>query len=237
MHEASLWPSDVEISALSILHSPEKFLPLFVDRYQDRFIWLTVDGDGRIVYSSRSVEQELGYAPSELTGRSIFEIIQGGGETDSSLDLAALRSKTTTSQSLCLVDAQGQNKSMCLHSAAVDEQGHFIGFVLLAVPESSPTNHGIEDEASVQRAVALAETLTPTERQVVDLVVDGYMNKTMAKMLGVAVRTIEARRARAASKLKVRSLPELVQTWMLVRRANRSGEPFQNGYAAAGRES
>lgn len=221
---------------MSILHSPEKFLPLFVDRYQDQFVWLTLDSKGQIVYSSRSVQRELGYSPADLAGRSIFEFLQGGDEASTSLDLAALRDKATASQSLRLIDAHGCTKTMCLHAAAVDEQGRFTGFVILAVPESRPQTLGHDDDAAVQRALALAETLTPTERQVVDLVVDGYMNKTMAKMLGVAVRTIEARRARAASKLQVRSLPELVQVWMLVRRAGHAGNTIPTSPPVTGRE-
>ena len=61
-------------------------------------------------------------------------------------------------------------------------------------------------------------SLTPVEFQVIDMVVDGNMNKTMALTLGVAVRTIESRRARAMAKLETKTLSELVQSWVHVRR-------------------
>lgn len=62
-----------------------------------------------------------------------------------------------------------------------------------------------------------AASLSLGERQVVELAIDGHMNKAMARMLGVAVRTIEARRARAMQKLGVRSISELVRVWLVYR--------------------
>lgn len=55
--------------------------------------------------------------------------------------------------------------------------------------------------------------LTDSEKMVVELVVNGDMNKTISKKLGIALRTVESRRSRAMSKLGVRTLPELVKLW------------------------
>jgi two-component system, LuxR family, response regulator FixJ len=53
--------------------------------------------------------------------------------------------------------------------------------------------------------------LTPPERQVLELVISGYPNKTIASKLGVSRRAVEDRRARLMEKLEVDSLPELVR--------------------------
>jgi len=65
---------------------------------------------------------------------------------------------------------------------------------------------------SVRRTTAIAaiDSLTPQERQVMDLMMSGLSNKAMAKKLDVSIRTIESRRQRVFRKLNAKSLPELV---------------------------
>lgn len=57
---------------------------------------------------------------------------------------------------------------------------------------------------------ALAEALTPRERQVFLLVVRGKLNKQIAHELGTTERTIKAHRHQVMEKMRVRSLAELV---------------------------
>ncbi|MGI9518964.1 MAG: PAS domain-containing protein [Pirellulaceae bacterium] len=62
--------------------------------------------------------------------------------------------------------------------------------------------------------VALLETLTPRERQIMHLIVDGQPNKTIAKHLGISQRTVEKHRERVMKKLEVRNIPDLVRLAM-----------------------
>lgn len=55
------------------------------------------------------------------------------------------------------------------------------------------------------------ETLTPAEREVLDLIVDGEPNKAIAMKLDVSVRTVEVRRQSIFSKMQADSLAELVR--------------------------
>ncbi len=57
----------------------------------------------------------------------------------------------------------------------------------------------------------LLERLSENERKVMDLLVAGEMNKTIAKQLGVALRTVEQRRHDLLQKLGVDSLAALVR--------------------------
>jgi len=59
-------------------------------------------------------------------------------------------------------------------------------------------------------------SLTPRERQVLDLVTAGKPNKVMAGDLGVSQRTIEIHRARVMEKMQARSLAQLVRMLMEV---------------------
>ena len=67
----------------------------------------------------------------------------------------------------------------------------------------------LQSELDVLRAHVAA--LTPRERQVFGLVVQGRINKQIAFALGSTERTIKAHRRRVMEKMNVRSLAELVR--------------------------
>lgn len=69
------------------------------------------------------------------------------------------------------------------------------------------------DEAAhnAQEILARIATLTPREREVFDLVVEGKQSKVIAYELGASTRTIEVHRGRMMDKLKAQSLQELVR--------------------------
>jgi len=55
------------------------------------------------------------------------------------------------------------------------------------------------------------ETLTPREREVLDLMTQGKQNKAIAQDLSVSPRTIEIHRARVMEKMEAHSVAELVR--------------------------
>lgn len=61
-------------------------------------------------------------------------------------------------------------------------------------------------------------SLTPREREILELVTTGKPNKVMAGDLGVSQRTIEIHRARVMEKMHARSLAQLVRMLMDVQR-------------------
>jgi FixJ family two-component response regulator len=62
-----------------------------------------------------------------------------------------------------------------------------------------------------QRVLDLVASLTTRERQVLDLVVQGYLNKQIAAELGTAEKTVKVHRGRVMHKLHARSVATLVQ--------------------------
>ena len=58
------------------------------------------------------------------------------------------------------------------------------------------------------------EQLTQREREVMDLVVAGKLNKQIADELDISMKTVEAHRARVMEKMGVRTLAELVKAVM-----------------------
>ena len=79
----------------------------------------------------------------------------------------------------------------------------------------------IDQAHSQRRLLALTHqtqlnSLTNRERQVANLVVDGLANKVIAFELGISQRTVEVHRASVMSKLRVRTLPQLVKSYLKV---------------------
>jgi two-component system, LuxR family, response regulator FixJ len=53
--------------------------------------------------------------------------------------------------------------------------------------------------------------LTPREHQVLDMVVEGRLNKTIADMLNISIKTVELHRSRVMEKLQAKSLTQLIK--------------------------
>lgn len=61
---------------------------------------------------------------------------------------------------------------------------------------------------------ALFASLTPREREVLDLVVEGMSNKAVANTLGLSAKTVEVHRAKVMEKMHARSISDLVKMAM-----------------------
>lgn len=59
--------------------------------------------------------------------------------------------------------------------------------------------------------MACIEKLTPREREVVDLVVDGHTSRAIADQLGLSPKTVHVHRAEAMTKMKAGSVADLVR--------------------------
>jgi two-component system, LuxR family, response regulator FixJ len=73
-------------------------------------------------------------------------------------------------------------------------------------PAAPPASVPVDDEARTQLA-----SLTARERQVLDLVLEGQLNKTIADRLGISIKTVELHRSRVMAKMHARSIAQLVQ--------------------------
>ncbi|MER2606034.1 MAG: response regulator [Siculibacillus sp.] len=79
-----------------------------------------------------------------------------------------------------------------------------------------------QEEASVERAVERRlDSLSTREREVMELMLRGLLNKQIADDLGIAMRTVEVHRARILEKFGVRSAVELAGRLAAFRRRER----------------
>lgn len=68
-----------------------------------------------------------------------------------------------------------------------------------------------ERQIGLAEAQKSLESLTPREREVLDLITVGKANKQVAFELGISEKTVEAHRAKVMEKMAVRTLAELVR--------------------------
>jgi two-component system response regulator FixJ len=89
--------------------------------------------------------------------------------------------------------------------------------IRLAAVQSALRQRATGDEMDVKRAAANAAlaTLSERERQVLEGLVSGNPNKTIAYDLGISPRTVEVYRANLMTKMKASSLSDLVRMALL----------------------
>jgi two-component system response regulator FixJ len=68
-----------------------------------------------------------------------------------------------------------------------------------------------EQRADREEALARLERLTPREREVLALLVEGHLNKVIAGRLGISTRTAEHHRAHIMTKMQAPTLSNLVR--------------------------
>lgn len=83
-----------------------------------------------------------------------------------------------------------------------------LDLVQRAVAKNLADRQGQAERGDVRARIA---TLTPRERQVLDLVVAGEPNKGIAYRLGISEKTVETHRAHVMEKMEARSFAELMK--------------------------
>jgi two-component system response regulator FixJ len=76
---------------------------------------------------------------------------------------------------------------------------------------SSLANHPAEDRQAQNDYLARLNTLTPREKDILDGVVSGKLNKVIAYDLGISIKTVELHRSRVMSKMQASNAAELVK--------------------------
>jgi two-component system response regulator TtrR len=70
-----------------------------------------------------------------------------------------------------------------------------------------------------ERNLTLLGRLTPRERQVLDLIASGRLNKQIADDLSISIKTVEAHRANIMDKFEVRTMADLMRKFLAARTA------------------
>ena len=94
-----------------------------------------------------------------------------------------------------------------------DDQ-HLCRAVASALQQAAAARDGHRQQ---DRDRQLLERLTPRERQVVDLIGQGRLNKQIADDLAISIKTVEAHRANIMEKFEVRTMADLMRRYLNAR--------------------
>lgn len=84
--------------------------------------------------------------------------------------------------------------------------------LIAAIDDALVRNETVQRVAETGHAfAALLATLTPREREVMEMIVAGRHNRDIADEMGISTRTVEVHKARVMQKLKVDSIAQLVR--------------------------
>src|SRR5262245_18518127 len=92
------------------------------------------------------------------------------------------------------------------------------------------------DRAARRRQAEMAElrgryeSLTPREREVMELVVRGLLNKQIAGELGISEGTVKIHRGQVMEKMHAQSLADLVRMSEKLGRSHAPGSPHTSGH-------
>ncbi|MGH8672044.1 MAG: response regulator transcription factor [Burkholderiales bacterium] len=85
-----------------------------------------------------------------------------------------------------------------------------------AIQLDAENRRAIEERSAIARRL---ERLTPREREVMELIIEGRLNKVIAARLGLSSKTVEAHRAKVMEKMQTKSVSVLVKMVLSSKRA------------------
>jgi two-component system response regulator FixJ len=101
-------------------------------------------------------------------------------------------------------------------------QDELCSAVRAAVKHDANSRHDREERQEIESRLT---RLSANEQSVLELMIDGCPNKSIAVQLGIAVRTVESRRRAVFETMHVNSVARLVQDVMVLSRGRRPASP------------
>jgi len=84
--------------------------------------------------------------------------------------------------------------------------------LLRAIAQAVARHAGLRREAVEKQAIGMRlARLSPREREIMEYVIGGWLNKQIAAELGISEKTVKVHRSQVMQKLETRSLAELVR--------------------------
>jgi len=188
-----------------------------------------VDDDAAVLRSVGRLLQAAGYSVRTFSSGQDFLAHPDGGAPGcividlsmpglSGLQLQQALTKKADRRPVVFISGAGSIATSveAMKAGAVDfltkpfDASRLLGVIGAAVERDRGSRGAQLERAAVDTRLA---SLTPREREVLDLVVAGKLNKQIAAELGTAEKTVKVHRARMMRKMQVDSLAGLVRAW------------------------
>lgn len=196
-----------------LLQEPTQILLEVLELVFPDVAFFSYDRDGRFSYLSKNSLAVFQQNPHFVLGESFFSAVSDDVRNFQSQNPpCASENKRTTKPMKCqIISGKGEMVNLWLLQSPLFLGGEFIGMTGIA--------RKLAPEIQTAELLERAKMLSPRLRDVVELVVAGKMNKIIAQELGVAMRTVEARRSQAMKILKAPSHSQLVSIWLVIKQA------------------
>ena len=198
MTSASVDSGDVDALIASIHATP--FATIVTDNRQP---------DNPIIAANEPFTQLTGYSPEEILGRNCRFLAGRWTEPDAT---SALRASVANGEPI-VVELTNYKKDRSTFRNAVmiapvrDSAGNVILFVGSQMEVKATDVTGLRREHARSRIA----TLTPRQREILELVGRGFMSKQIAYMLNISVKTVETHRAQLVRALGVKSSTQAIR--------------------------
>jgi FixJ family two-component response regulator len=83
--------------------------------------------------------------------------------------------------------------------------------VISAIQEAMARQEALSEDIPLDEIIHRRETLSPRESEVMDLLVEGQINKVIGTRLGISERTVEIHKSKMMQKMGAKGLAELVR--------------------------
>lgn len=192
-----------------------------------------VDDDAMVLKSLGRLLQSAGYAVQTFSSGQDFLAHPDGGTPGcivmdlsmpglNGLDLQQALARKADRRPVVFISGQGSiaTSVAAMKAGAIDfltkpfDASRLLGVVGAAIERDLISRDGRRERAAVEARLA---SLTRREREVLERVAAGKLNKQIAAELGTAEKTVKVHRARMMRKMQVDSLAGLVRAWTSIR--------------------
>lgn len=185
----------------------EQLAHLAVDRLTNPMV--IVSRDGRVAFWNRAAEQTFGYRPAEAEGRPLDTLIlppNGNHE-----QAAALAEAAHSGSGFFVAEYRTKAGRVVPLAVAVDAVSDQNGagpsyFVLTSRPIGTT-----RQLAAAPQPHQELDGLTLRQREVLELIAEGWSTRHIAQKLKLSVKTVETHRAHLMQRLRVDSVARLVR--------------------------
>lgn len=196
----------------SMLNEPTVFVVDDDQAVRDSLCWL-IEAEGINVKACESANEFLEAYDPHWPGCLVLDVRLPGM---SGLDLQRELTNRNITLPIIIITGHGDVPTAvrALKAGAVDfmekpfSDETLIKRVHSAIEQDSNDRRHSAERQSIQQRIA---SLTPRERQVLDLVVQGKLNKQIAADLHLSQKTVEAHRANLMSKMQATNVADLVK--------------------------
>ena len=179
---------------------------------RDSVVWL-LESSGYTVLAYESAEVFLGHFDAGMTGCLVLDVRMPGM---SGLELFEELCRRHCTLPVIFITGHGDVPMAvsAVKKGAVDfiekpfSERDMLGLIEQCLRAEQESRQQRLIEAETARRL---EHLTQREREVLDLIIAGKLNKQIADVLGISIKTVEVHRARVMEKMGANSLAELVQ--------------------------